>query len=64
MGQQLCRRAREGKLRKQGINSVEGSAWRDSEVLHLSLYDLRYTVGTRLADAGVDIVKIAELIGQ
>jgi integrase len=39
------------------------SACRDAEVLNLTFHDLRHTFGTRLADAGVDIVKIAELMG-
>jgi integrase len=33
-------------------------------VLNLTFHDLRHTFGTRLADAGVDIVKIAELMGH
>ena len=31
---------------------------------NLTFHDLRHTFGTRLADAGVDIVKIAELMGH
>jgi integrase len=40
------------------------SACRDAGVLDLNFHDLRHTFGTRLADAGVDIVKIAELMGH
>jgi integrase len=32
--------------------------------LNLTFHDLRHTFGTRLADLGVDIVKIAELMGH
>jgi integrase len=38
------------------------SACRDAEVLNLTSHDLHHTFGRRLADAGVDIVKIAELM--
>jgi hypothetical protein len=40
------------------------SSCRDAEVFNLTFHDLRHTFGTRLADAGVDIVKIAELMGH
>jgi integrase len=40
------------------------SACRYAGVLDLNFHDLRHTFGTRLADAGVDIVKIAELMGH
>jgi integrase len=40
------------------------SACRDAGVLDLNFHDLRHTFGTRLAHAGVDIVKIAELMGH
>ena len=40
------------------------SACREAEIHNLTFHDLRHTFGTRLADAGVDIVKIAELMGH
>jgi integrase len=40
------------------------SACRETGILNLTFHDLRHTFGTRLADAGVDIVKIAELMGH
>jgi len=40
------------------------SACRDAGVLDLNFHDLRHTFGTRLADAGVDIVKTTELMGH
>src|SRR5258708_40149053 len=41
-----------------------GSACREAEIHNLTFNDLRHTFGTHLADAGVDIVKIAELMGH
>ena len=40
------------------------SACQAAGVLNLTFHDLRHTFGTRLADAGVNIVKIAELMGH
>jgi integrase len=40
------------------------SACREAGINDLTFHDLRHTFGTRLADAGVDIVKIAELMGH
>jgi integrase len=40
------------------------SACREAGILNLNFHDLRHTFGTRLANAGVDIVEIAELMGQ
>ena len=40
------------------------SACREAGIHDLTFHDLRHTFGTRLADAGVDIVKIAELMGH
>jgi hypothetical protein len=31
-------------------------------ITHFTFHDLRHTFGTRLADAGVDVVKIKELM--
>src|SRR5258708_25861956 len=41
-----------------------GSACREAKIHNLTFRDLRHTFGTRLADAGVQIVKIAELMGH
>lgn len=35
-----------------------------SGITHFTFHDLRHTFGTRLADAGVDVVKIKELMGH
>jgi integrase len=35
-----------------------------SEYHRFQIHDLRHTFGTRLADAGVDVVKIKELMGH
>jgi integrase len=40
------------------------SACREAGIHGLTFHDLRHTFGTRLADLGVDIVKIAELMGH
>jgi integrase len=39
-------------------------AWRQAAITHFTFHDLRHTFGTRLADAGVDVVKIKELMGH
>lgn len=40
------------------------SACSDAEIVNFHFHDLRHTFGTRLADAGVDVVKIKELMGH
>ena len=35
-----------------------------SGITHFTFHDLRHTFGTRLADAGVDVVKVKELMGH
>jgi integrase len=40
------------------------SACREAGISDFTFHDLRHTFGTRLADAGVDIVKIKELMGH
>ncbi len=54
---------------RTGVNLTDvkhgfGSACREADIHNLTFHDLRHTFGTRLADAGVDIVKIAELMGH
>lgn len=40
------------------------TACREAGINDFSVHDLRHTFGTRLADAGVDVVKIKELMGH
>ncbi|HKG61754.1 MAG TPA: site-specific integrase [Pyrinomonadaceae bacterium] len=40
------------------------SACREAGISDFTFHDLRHTFGTRLADAGVDVVKIKELVGH
>jgi len=40
------------------------SACREAGISDFTFHDLRHTFGTRLADAGVDVVKIKELMGH
>ena len=37
---------------------------REAGITNFTFHDLRHTFGTRLADAGVDVVKIKELMGH
>ncbi|HEX5884175.1 MAG TPA: site-specific integrase [Pyrinomonadaceae bacterium] len=50
-------------LRLNLINFTETKTNRDRAV-PMEPIDLRHTFGTRLADAGVDVVKIKELMGH
>jgi integrase len=40
------------------------AACREASITNFTLHDLRHTFGPRLADAGVDVVKIKELMGH
>ena len=40
------------------------TACRQAGITDFRFHDLRHTFGTRLADAGVDVVKIKELMGH
>jgi integrase len=40
------------------------TACREAGINDFRFHDLRHTFGTRLADAGVDVVKIKELMGH
>src|ERR1051325_5042346 len=40
------------------------AACREASITDFRFHDLRHTFGTRLADAGVDVVKIKELMGH
>jgi integrase len=50
--------------RYQDIKKSFSAACREAGVTHFTFHDLRHTFGTRLADAGVDVVKIKELMGH
>jgi len=39
-------------------------AYREAGITNFTFHDLPHTFGTRLADAGVDVVKIKELLGH
>src|SRR6476619_4410147 len=47
-----------------GCKEVFSAACREAGITNFTFHDLRHTFGTRLADAGVDVVKIKELIGH
>ncbi|HKO44151.1 MAG TPA: tyrosine-type recombinase/integrase, partial [Pyrinomonadaceae bacterium] len=40
------------------------AACREAGITNFTFHDLRHTFGIRLADAGVDVVKIKELMGH
>jgi integrase len=46
------------------VNDAHESALRDSKVAHFRLYDLRHTWATRAAEAGVDLVTLAAMLGH
>ena len=46
------------------IRKSFSAACREAGITNFTFHDLRHTFGTRLADAGVDVVKIKELMGH
>ena len=46
------------------VKKAFSHACRDAQIFDFRFHDLRHTFGTRLADAGVDVVKIKELMGH
>ncbi len=46
------------------VNDAHESALRDSRVARFRLYDLRHTWATRAAEAGVDLVTLAAMLGH
>ena len=46
------------------LRSRFSAACREAGITNFTFHDLRHTFGTRLADAGVDVVKIKELMGH
>jgi integrase len=50
--------------RYNDIEKAFSAACREAAITHFTFHDLRHTFGTRLANAGVDVVKIKELMGH
>src|SRR5687767_5589525 len=50
--------------RYNDIKKSFSAACQEAAITHFTFHDLRHTFGTRLADAGVDVVKIKELMGH
>jgi ATP dependent DNA ligase-like protein/integrase-like protein len=48
----------------QDIKKSFSAACREAGITNFTFHDLRHTFGIRLADAGVDVVKIKELMGH
>src|ERR671919_595553 len=46
------------------VKKSVSAACREAGIANFTFHDLRHTFGTRLADAGVDVVKIKELMGH
>ena len=46
------------------VKKAFSAACRQAGITDFRFHDLRHTFGTRLADAGVDVVKIKELMGH
>jgi integrase len=52
------------RTRYTDIKKSFSAACREAGITNFTFHDLRHTFGTRLADAGVDVVKIKELMGH
>jgi integrase len=46
------------------VNNAHDRALRDSQVAHFRIYDLRHTWATRAAEAGIDLVTLAAMLGH
>ena len=46
------------------VKKSVSAACREAGIANFTFHDLRHTFGTRLADAGVDVVKIKALMGH
>ena len=46
------------------VNNAHDRAVRDSKVAPFRLYDLRHTWATRAAEAGIDLVTLAAMLGH
>ena len=51
-------------IRYTDIKKSFSAACREAGITNFTFHDLRHTFATRLADAGVDVVKIKELMGH
>ena len=51
-------------MRYTDVKKSFSAALREADIANFTFHDLRHTFGTRLADAGVDVVKIKELMGH
>ena len=51
-------------FRDSDVKKSFSATCREAGINNFSFHDLRHTFGTRLADAGVDVVKIKELMGH
>jgi len=52
------------ETRYNDIKKSFSAACREAGITNFTFHDLRHTFGTRLADAGVDVVTIKELMGH
>jgi integrase len=52
------------RTRYANVKKSFTAACREAGIANFTFHDLRHTFGTRLADAGVDVVKIKELMGH
>lgn len=52
------------ETRYSDVKKSFSAACREASITDFRFHDLRHTFGTRLADAGVDVVKIKELMGH
>ena len=51
-------------FRDSDVKKSFSAACREADITNFTFHDLCHTFGTRLADAGVDVVKIKELMGH
>jgi integrase len=51
-------------MRYADVKKSFSATCREAGITNFTFHDLRHTFGTRLADAGVDVVKIKELMGH
>ena len=51
-------------FRDSDVKKSFSAACREADITNFTFHDLCHTFGARLADAGVDVVKIRELMGH